>query len=340
MAKIGVVLINIGSPDSPTPMNVGRYLREFLMDGRVIDLPYLFRAILVKLIIVPLRKYKSAKAYKKIWREKTSPLLTISEKVCSDLSQSLGDQFVVKVGMRYGRPNLKSAIHALNSVPDLQKIILAPLYPQYSAAATASSLAEAYKIMRGQWDLLPISVLAPFYAEPGFIKAFAKQISATLNEQSFDYLLFSYHGLPEAQIKKSDNKLSSCLSSSSCCDQEDVKPKCYRAQCYATTRLLARELNLKNEFYSTSFQSRLGGQEWIKPYTDKVLVELRDKGIKNIAIACPAFVADCLETLEEIAMAAKSQWQSLGGENLRLVPSLNSEPLWIEQLAQLIKKTT
>ncbi len=339
MAKIGVVLINIGSPDSPDPRDVGTYLREFLMDGRVVDLPYLFRSILVKLFIVPLRKFKSAKAYKKIWREKTSPLLTISEKVRTDLSQILGDQFVVKVGMRYGRPNLRNALHALNSVPDLQKIILAPLYPQYSAAATASSIAEAYKIMREQWDLLPLSVLAPFYAEPGFIKAFAKQISTTLSEQSFDYLLFSYHGLPEAQIKKSDTKISSCLSSLCCCDQEAVKPKCYRAQCYATTRLLARELNLKNEFYSTSFQSRLGGLEWIKPYTDKVLVELRDKGIKNIAVVCPAFVADCLETLEEIAMAAKSQWQSLGGENLRLVPSLNSEPLWIEHLAQLINKT-
>jgi ferrochelatase len=335
--KSGVLLINLGTPDSPSVSDVRRYLREFLMDPRVIDISAVGRWLLVHLIILPTRPQRSAAAYKSIWTSEGSPLLVEEKKLTASVQKALGDRFVVELGMRYGSPSIASALERIVK-SDVDKIIVAPLFPQYASASTGSAVERVFAIAGSREHVPELRITGEFYESMGFIDAFAEVARPRLAEFKADHVLFSYHGLPERQIRKCDPTGAHCLLSTTCCDTIGAANRhCYRAQCFATTRALAAKLGLEADHHSLSFQSRLGRTPWIKPYTDFVLPELSAHGKKRLAVMCPAFVADCLETVEEIGIRAKEQWKSLGGEDLLLVPSLNAHPRWVESVCAMIR---
>lgn len=316
--KIGVLLINLGTPDAPTTQAVRRYLREFLSDPRVIELPSLLRWILVYFFILPFRPRKSAQAYQAIWQEQGSPLLIYSRKLQKALSQRLGASYQVEMAMRYGKPDLLTALRKLQPC---DKILILPLFPQYASAVSGSAIEFCLQEI-ASWKYIPaITVQQEFYNHPGFIDAFAQTIQNNLANKKVDLILLSYHGLPQRQLLKNSPKSPD-----------------YREQCFATSKALAESLQLTPEQYQVSFQSRLGKTPWIKPYTDEVLSQLAARGIKRVAIACPSFVTDCLETLEEIGIRARQQWQQLGGEELILIPCLNDSAVWVDALQTMIYK--
>lgn len=338
---VAVLLANLGTPDSPGVSDVRRYLREFLSDPRVIDIHPVGRWLLLNLIILPFRPAKSARAYQAIWGGAAtgSPLLFHSRALTEGVRAALGPGYVVELGMRYGAPSIPSALATLQAA-NPSRIIVAPLFPQYSSAATGSALDRVYEIVGKQWNVPAVETLEPFYDHPGFISAFQQVARRHLDAFRPDFVLFSYHGLPERQIRKSDPTQRHCLASESCCDAiVPANRYCYRAHCFATTRALAAGLGLTADRHSVSFQSRLGRTPWIHPYTDQVLPELARAGKKRLAVMCPSFVADCLETVEEIGIRARDQWRALGGEELLLVPSLNAEPAWIETVTELVRAT-
>jgi ferrochelatase len=334
----GVLLINLGTPEAPRSGPVRKYLREFLSDPRVLDINPVGRKLLLEGVILPLRPQKSAAAYRKIWTERGSPLLVESLAVVEKVREALGAEVPVELGMRYGNPSIASALGRL-SAARTSRLVVAPLYPQYSSAATGSSLEEVYRIT-GAFEVVPnLSVLPPFYADPGFLDAFARQGEPVLARDRPDHVLFSFHGLPERQVKRSDPTAAHCLQSASCCDRMvDANRDCYRAQSFATARALAHRLGLAQGRFTVCFQSRLGRTPWIRPYTDQVIPELAARGMRRLAVFCPAFVADCLETLEEIGLRARDQFLSLGGESLSLVPSLNASPAWVSALTALLRR--
>ena len=322
--KRGLLLINLGTPNSPEISSVRSYLREFLTDKRVIDLPALLRYVLVYAFILPFRTKRSAHAYQSIWTEQGSPLLFHSQNLVDQIQKEVGPENRVVLGMRYGNPSIESALEQLRSC---ESITILPLYPQYSSAANGSSIEEALGII-GTWDLIPsISIISDFFQHPAYLKAQAQVIKPFLQDQT--HVLFSYHGIPERQITKSSCK---SICTQSCPALTDDIHRCYRAQCYETSRLLANELGLSAGNHSTAFQSRLGKTPWVKPYTDEVLAELIAKGIKKLIICCPSFVADCLETLEEIGIRLQEQWKALGGQELIVIPSMNSDLSWIKAI--------
>lgn len=325
--KHGLLLIQLGTPESTSIKHVRRYLRVFLSDKRVIDLPALIRYTLLNLVILPFRSKKSAEAYQSIWTNQGSPLRTISESLKSKLQQHLDASHIVVLGMRYGEPSLNQALRDLEHC---DSITVLPLYPQYASSSSGSSLEEVLAYFSKQTVIPSLRIIRDFYAHPAFIKAQATQITPYLDNH--DYCLFSYHGLPVRHIEKAGCK-NVCLES--CPKPENSNTACYRAQCFETTRQLAKALHLTENQCSTAFQSRLGKTPWIKPYTDEVLEELANKGIKRLVVACPAFVTDCLETLEEIGMQAREQWLALGGEELTLVPCLNDEDHWVDALVEI-----
>lgn len=333
MSKIGVILVNLGTPDNCDSPSVYRYLKQFLNDPRVIDIPRVLRMILVNLIIVPLRYKKSAQAYQKIWTSQGSPLLANSQALTSALQKKLGDKFQIELGMRYGNPSIKSAVEKLRKCT---KINVIPLFPQYSSAATGSAIASFFDQMKTEWNMPDIYIKKDFFNHPDYIKAYSDIIQETLKTKKPDFIIFSYHGLPERHIDKSLCQ-SKCSRLESCPEINDLNAYCYRAQCYETSRLLAKNLNLDSAQYQVAFQSRLGRTPWIKPYTDCIFSELIKKKIKNIAIVCPSFVADCLETLEEINIRAREQWKELGGNEFIFIPCINNNPLWIKGLESIIK---
>jgi ferrochelatase len=334
----GVLLINLGTPEAPRSGPVRKYLREFLSDPRVLDINPVGRKLLLEGVILPLRPQKSAAAYRKIWTERGSPLLVESLALVEKVREALGAEVPVELGMRYGNPSIASALGRL-SAARTSRLVVAPLYPQYSSAATGSSLEEVYRIT-GAFEVVPnLSVLPPFYADPGFLDAFARQGEPVLARDRPDHVLFSFHGLPERQVKRSDPTAAHCLQSASCCDRMvDANRDCYRAQSFATARALAHRLGLAQGRFTVCFQSRLGRTPWIRPYTDQVIPELAARGMRRLAVFCPAFVADCLETLEEIGLRARDQFLSLGGESLSLVPSLNASPAWVSALTALLRR--
>jgi protoporphyrin/coproporphyrin ferrochelatase len=337
-ATTGVLLINLGTPRAPETGAVRAYLRQFLTDPRVIDIPAVPRALIVYLTILPTRPQKSAAAYKKIWGPRGSPLLAESRDLAEKVAAALGPAYAVELGMRYGEPSIPGALERLIA-RGAARVVVAPLYPQYSAAATASSIDEVMRASRAHWDVPPLLTLEPFYDDPGFIRAFEAVARPVLEASRPDHVVMSFHGLPERQIKKSDATGAHCLASASCCDAiVPANRSCYRAHCFATARLLAERLGLDATGYTVCFQSRLGRNPWIRPYTDFVLPELAAKGHKRLAVLCPAFVADCLETLEEVAIRGREQWLSLGGEELVLVPSLNSSPAWVEAVSAMVRR--
>ena len=337
---VAVLLLNLGTPDSPSVADVRRYLREFLSDPRVIDIHPVARWLLLNLVILPFRPAKSARAYQSIWGRDGagSPLLFHSRGLEAGVRQTLGPGYVVELGMRYGAPSIPDALSTLMKHQPT-RLIVAPLFPQYAAAANGSALERVYDVLRGGWNVPAVATVEPFFNHPSFLDAFAEVARPHLASFRPDYVLFSYHGLPERQVKKSDPSGRHCLSSRTCCDSLVTENRyCYRAHCFATTRGLAAKLELSAEQHGVSFQSRLGRTPWIKPYTDEVLPQLASAGHKRLAVLCPAFVADCLETVEEIGIRAKEQWRSVGGEELLLVPSLNAEPAWIATVAKLVQE--
>ena len=335
--RVGVLLINTGSTDAPRAPETRTYLRQFLSDPRVLDINPIVRWLLLNLVILRTRPKNSAHAYSQVWTEKGSPLIVISNELMDALKQRMPNaEFAV--GMRYGNPSIESAFEQLLS-NSIDRLIVAPLFPQYSSAANGSALELVYALAGKRWNVPPISVLPPCYSELSFIDSWAAVIQPYLDSFKPDLLLMSYHGLPERHVKKSDKTGAHCLANASCCDAIiDANQHCYRAQCYATSRLLAAKLGLAPEQYSISFQSRLGRDPWIKPPTDEVVPALPKKGVKRLAVICPAFTADCLETLEEIAMRAKSDFLTGGGESFQFIPCLNAHPVWVDALKGLLER--
>jgi protoporphyrin/coproporphyrin ferrochelatase len=331
--KKGILLINLGTPDACDVTSVSNYLHEFLNDPRVIDLSAIVRWILVNLIIIPFRVKKTTRAYQKIWLGAGSPLLVHSLTLKQALEEELGEAYHVELGMRYGNPSIQSALDKLKSC---NHVTVLPLFPQYSSAASGSAMEDVINIMGKNWNIPSLVLKKDFYAEPDFIAAYADIIRRSLADKKIDRLIFSYHGLPERHIQKSECQ-ASCEKPGACPEISDLNAYCYRAQCYATSRLLADALNLAPDEYCVAFQSRLGHTPWVKPYTDLVLPKLIQKGIKHIAVVCPSFVADCLETLEEVDIRMRAQWLKLGGEGFTCVPCLNASPRWVAGLKNMIE---
>ncbi|MBT8491957.1 MAG: ferrochelatase [Deltaproteobacteria bacterium] len=334
----GLLLINLGTPDEPTPSAVRRYLREFLSDPRVLDINPIGRAALLNLVILPTRPSKSAEAYQQIWTERGSPLLFHSVDLTEKVTERLGDGWRVELAMRYGNPSIEAALERFRKA-GITRLVVLPLFPQYASSSTGSALEVVYKHVAESWNTPYLTVVPPYFDDPLFIEGFRAVGQPILDDKQPDYVLMSFHGLPERHMRKSDHTGAHCLSSPGCCDQmSSANSECYRAQCFATARALAAALDLEDGKWEVTFQSRLGRTPWIKPYTDEVLVELPKRGIKKLAVFCPAFVADCLETLEEIGMRADEDFREAGGEELTLVPSLNSSDAWADAVAALARR--
>ena len=339
MKRIGVLLINLGTPDAPTPEAVGRYLREFLMDGFVIDAPKPLRWFLVNVMIVPRRRVQSAKAYQKVQLPEGSPLLVytreLAEKVAARLSAD--DRYVVEYAMRYGNPSIASALAKLNA-PDFSRIIVLPLYPQYAESSCETAVVETKRVAQELGWPDRLSFIPPFYDRTEFISACARRIAETHEKHPVDHVVFSFHSLPERHLQRLDETQQHCLVKSDCCDQvSEVNHNCYRAQCIFTARAIAAELGLNSDDYTVSFQSRLGRAKWIGPTTEVVLHDLAQRGVKRVAVSCPSFVADCLETLEEMGIRGWQTFIDAGGEEMYLVPSLNADQAWVETIANWIR---
>jgi ferrochelatase len=336
--RTGVLLVNLGTPTSPDPTSVRRYLREFLSDPRVLTLPGPLRWLLLNLVILPTRPRKTAAAYQKIWLPAGSPLRLHSQALTAAVAKILGDRFRVEGVMRYGEPSIATGLAALKAA-DVDRVIALPLFPQYASAVTASVAAEIFRCTEAAGDIPPVDIMGAFYNEPEFAGSWAALTAPALTEFAPDHVLFSFHGLPEDQIRASDPRGDHCLASPDCCRNPAASLKrCYRAQCYATTDALIAALELEATQTSTAFQSRLGPRPWIQPFTDVVLPELADQGIRRLAIFCPSFVADCLETLEEIGIRLREQWHSLGGEALWLAPCLNGDERFARAVAEWISR--
>lgn len=325
--------MNLGSPDSTAVKDVRRYLNEFLMDERVIDLPYLWRLLLVRGIIVPFRSPKSAEAYRSIWTKEGSPLMVISRQ----LQEAVQDQVTmpVTIAMRYGSPTPKAAFdELLKKEPELDEAILVPLYPHYAMSSYETAVEYARELHEKHNYPFKLSIIKPYYNDEDYLEALTESIRPYL-ANGFDHVLFSYHGVPERHILKGDIKGTHCLSGNECCSTSSIAhTRCYRHQCLETTRIVSAQLDLPGDKLSTSFQSRLGKEEWLKPYTAVRLTELPAQGIKKLLVVCPAFVSDCLETLEEIAQEGKEIFLHAGGESYEMIPCLNTNPLWVKAITK------
>lgn len=333
-SKTAVVLLNLGTPDSPSVSDVRKYLAQFLNDPRVIDIPWILRKILVNLIIVPFRAPKSAKIYQELWTPEGSPLLLNSLKVKTKLQEALGEDFYVDLAMRYQSPSMPDVLQALKK-KNFRKIIAVPMFPQYASSSTGSALEEFMRIIGCWWVIPELSIISQYSDHPGYLDAFAAK-GREYNIEEYEHVIFSYHGLPTRQVDKVYNE---GLCSDRDCEHEhnDENNFCYKAACYATTRGIAERLAIPAEKYTVSFQSRLD-DKWLKPFSDHVVKELAQKGIKKLLVFSPAFTADCLETTIEIGHEYLQIFKENGGKKLQLVESLNDSPLWIDTLKDLVLK--
>ena len=334
MGKKGVLLLNIGSPASYQVEDVKKYLQTFLMDKDIINLPFPLRWLLVHGLIAPKRSQFSAGNYKKVWLEgEGSPLTVYTGRFAQKLQEVLGSNYVVAVGMRYSEPSIPKAMQFFKN-QSVDEVIEVPLFPQFAEATTGSSVRETEKWARELKLKVPFKVLNPFFDEKAFIQNTVRLIQDALPEP-VDHYLFSYHGLPESQVRK----VPGCLVSETCCFEKNACAKnCYRAQCIIGTQKITEALNIPDSHWSLSFQSRLGRAEWIKPSTDDTITKLAQTGKKKIAVICPSFVADCIETLEEIGIGGEELFHQMGGEKFYLVPCLNDDQQWVEDFAQLVQK--
>ncbi|OGQ07321.1 MAG: ferrochelatase [Deltaproteobacteria bacterium RIFCSPLOWO2_12_FULL_40_28] len=312
---IGVLLINLGTPDKPDKNAVGHYLKEFLTDPFVIQIPSFFRYLLVRGLIVPFRKKKSVLAYQKIWTSRGSPLLVHTQDLASRLGEELGKDFIVKFGMRYGSFSIPEALHSFPQ--EIKKLIVVPLYPQHAVSSTQTAINEVLKWLKShlvQWE---IKWMKPFYEHPLFLESFAQVVNLPLKEFAPEVVLMSFHGLPVSHIRK------------------EIPENNYADHCYKTSRALASRLNISS--YEVSFQSRLG-IKWLRPRTDEIIFKFLNENKRRLAVICPSFVCDCLETLEEIGIRLKAQFLCEGGKDFLLLPCLNASPVWVKNLALMIKE--
>lgn len=332
MNKTGVLLINLGTPDSPSVGHVRSYLSQFLNDPRVIDIPWLLRKMLVNLIIVPFRAPKSAKIYQKLWTDKGSPLLYYSERARDLLQQELDSTYEVHLAMRYKNPSIPDVLETMRK-KNYERIIVVTMFPQYASASTGSALEEVMRVVSKWWVIPELKFVSQYFDHPSYIEAFAER-GRKYNINEYDHVLFSYHGLPERQV---DKVYDEGLCSDHDCEHEITEENryCYKATCYATTRLLAAKLNIPQEKYTVCFQSRLD-KKWLKPFSDEVVRQCGDKGMKKILVFSPAFTADCLETIIEIGDEYQEIFTEHKGEKVQLVESLNDHPLWIKCLKELV----
>jgi ferrochelatase len=332
--KRGIILMNLGSPDSTEIKDVKHYLREFLMDGRVIDVPYLIRNFLVKGIIVPSRAANSAEAYRTIWTKEGSPLIVFTKQLQEAVQENFDEP--VEIAMRYGNPSPQEAYQKLlKKIPGLQEVILMPLYPHYAMSSYETAVEYMKEVYKKNDYTFKLTTIKPYYNDPDYINALAESIKPYL-QKDYDKLLFSYHGIPERHIRKSDITKSHCLSSADCCEIDSPAHEfCYRHQIRKTTKLVVDKLSIPADKYEISFQSRLNNK-WLHPFTDIRLEEMPNEGIKKLLIVCPAFVSDCLETLEEIATRGKENFIKAGGESYTMIPCLNTNPLWVNAITKLI----
>ncbi len=331
----GVLLVNLGSPESPTAKDVKPYLDEFLMDERVIDVNKVLRNIIVRGIILQTRPKKSAEAYAKIWWEEGSPLVVISERFTNKVRKQT--TLPVALGMRYGKMTIKNALQELKD-KGVDDVLLVPLYPHYAMSSFETVVVKAMEVKDEFFSYMKITTLPPFYKNPEYIKVLSESIAEGLKNFDYDHILFSYHGIPERHIRKSDPTKFHCKIDGNCCSTNSVAHHtCYRHQCYEMTERIKAFLQLPEDKVSLSFQSRLPNDPWLKPYTDFEFERFPKEGKKKLAVITPAFVSDCLETLEEIAMEGKHQFQEAGGEDYIHIPCLNDNDAWVQVMADWIK---
>ncbi len=337
--KRGIILMNLGSPDSVEVKDVGKYLNEFLMDKKVINAPYILRALLVKGIIVPFRAPKSAEAYKSVWTDDGSPLIVLTKQLQQALQLQVDEP--VEIAMRYGNPTPSAAYeNLLKQAPDVEEVILFPLYPHYAMSSYETAVEYMVEAHRKNGYRFKLTVIKPFYKDADYITALTESIRQYTNEP-FDKILFSYHGLPERHIRISDVTKQHCLKVKDCCHvASPAHEYCYRHQTIVTTELVTKALNIPKEKAEQSFQSRLGRDKWLTPFTAQRLTELPNEGVKKLLVVCPAFISDCLETLEEMAIQGKETFLAAGGESFTAIPCLNVHPLWIKAMVKLLERET
>lgn len=332
----GLLLLNLGTPRSPATSDVREYLREFLSDPYVLDVPAPVRWLLLNLIILPFRPSRSAHAYRQIWSERGSPLLVHSEELRRKVAERLGAGVAVELAMRYGEPAIAEALARLNE-QGVRHVAVLPLYPQHSSAATESSVEAVRSAAAGSG--VSISVVPAFFDHPRFIEAVAEAARPTLDAGAPERVVFSFHGLPERQVRKADAS-GRCFTSPDCCpDGLDAGIDCYRAQCFATAQAVGDALEIAEEQRVVAFQSRFGRERWIKPHTDRVLAALAREGVRRVAVITPGFVADCLETLEEIGIRGAATFREHGGEELSLAPCVNAGDLWADALVAIARES-
>lgn len=330
MTKKAVLLTNLGSPDDASPSAVRRYLNQFLMDRHVIQLPWLLRRMIVSLFVLPRRPKASAEAYQSVWMEQGSPLIVLSEQLKQALQTKV--DIPVHMAMRYGQPSIESELLAL-SEQAIDEVLYIPLYPHYAESTVKTSIEEAERVIKQHNLAITLNVQAPFYKQEDYINALLTSAQSYL-EQDYDHLVFSYHGLPESHITKLDASGQHCLKQNDCCQQpHDAHKTCYRHQVMMTTESFVKKAGLDASKYSVAFQSRLGRAKWLGPNTEDRLKELAQAGAKKVLVICPAFVTDCLETLEEIAIRGQEVFIDAGGEQLTLIPCLNDSSEWVSVLS-------
>jgi len=335
MKKPGVLLLNLGSPDSASIPDVRRYLREFLMDGRVLDAPWPVRFLVVHALILPFRPRQSAEAYQKIWTREGSPLVATSRQVQQALQGRTG--VPVELAMRYRNPSIASAVGKLVA-QGVEDLLLIPLFPHYAMSSYETAVVRVQEVLRQQAPGTRLTVEPPFFDRPDYIEALVASATPQVADGS-DHLLFSFHGLPERHLRKSDPTGRHCLQAKDCCAvASPAQATCYRAQCLRTVEAFVKRAGVTR--YSVAFQSRLGREPWLRPYTDHELVRLAQTGVRNLRVICPAFVADCLETLEEIGIRGRELFLNAGGTEFRLIPCLNTHPLWIQALEHSVARFT
>ncbi len=337
--RVGVVLVNTGTPASTSVADVRRYLGQFLNDPRVIDIPAWQRWLLLNFIILRFRPAKSAAAYRKIWTERGSPLLFHGLDLAQGMQTELGEQAMVRLAFQFGEPSIPQAFQAFADA-GIRQVCVVPLFPQYASASTGSAVQAAIEAAAERWVIPSLHVVPPFWAEPEFLDGMASHLQGALAQEEPDHIVLSFHGVPEHHCTRTDETGAHCLKTPQCCDAiGGANASCYRAQCMATARGIMAKLQLDPQHVTVAFQSRLGRVPWIKPYTDVVLTELAAQGKRKIVVAEPSFVADCLETLEEIGVRGREDFKAAGGHELTLVRSLNADSQWAVGLANIVRRS-